>query len=70
MTWLEFGVRGHLFHEELVLVLVDGLDEFRRNLRIIASLVLNPFVECHEHLDSINNIRLFVEFLNSCREFG
>lgn len=61
---LEFCRVRHLFHEELVLVLVDGLDKFRRDVRIVASLVLNPSIECHEDLDGIDDVCLLVEFLN------
>ena len=59
----------HALHEELVLVLVYGLDEFRRNFRVVGRLIPDPSVESHEYLDSVDDVRLFIEFLYGCRQF-
>lgn len=39
-SMLQFSGRCHLIHQEAVLVLVDGLDEFRRDLRVEFGIVL------------------------------
>jgi hypothetical protein len=40
-----------VFDEELVLVLVDGLDELRSDIRVGSGTILQPLVERHEDLD-------------------
>ena len=62
---LEACAGSHLLHEETVLVLVDGLDEFRCNVGVKRPVVLQPFVESHENLYGIHHVGRLVQLFNS-----
>lgn len=60
----------HLLGDEEVLVVVECLQQLRRDVGVALRHELHPLGERHEHLDGIHHVRLLVEFLDHSRHLG